>query len=165
MKETTDTPTLIGGRMRVAREALGLSQQEMAKAVGGSKRGIQDNEARNRVPGGEVIYGLVCLGINANWLLTGKGEMLLGNRSPRDVRYQPNSESTALQAQEAEQNAGSGVAINAEALAAIIYALIRSQSGTPDADVIAKAAAETYERYAAAGIITPTGLNRKDHAA
>lgn len=165
MKDTTETPTFIGGRMRVAREALGLSQQEMAKAVGGSKRGIQDNEARNRVPGGEVIYGLVCLGINANWLLTGKGEMLMGKASPRSVQYQPNSHASAFSVQESGPSVAPPALINAEALAAIIYALIRSQSGTPDADVIAKAAAETYERYASAGIITPTGLNRKDHAA
>ena len=63
--------------MRVAREHLGLSQQELADKLGGSKRGLQDNEARNRVPGGEVIYGFVLLGINANWLLTGEGPMLL----------------------------------------------------------------------------------------
>lgn len=63
--------------MRAAREALGLSQDGLAKAVGGSKRGIQNNEAHISVPGGEVICGLVGLGINANWLLTGEGPMLL----------------------------------------------------------------------------------------
>jgi len=65
--------------MRQAREHLGLSQQELANSIGVSKRGIQDNETRNRVPGGEVINGFVDLGINANWLLTGEGEMLLSD--------------------------------------------------------------------------------------
>lgn len=67
----------IGTRMKAARAVLGLSQDGLAKAVGGSKRGIQGNEANNRVPGGEVICGLIDLGINANWLLTGEGPMLL----------------------------------------------------------------------------------------
>jgi transcriptional regulator with XRE-family HTH domain len=65
--------------MRTFREHLGLSQQALAEAVGGSKRGIQDNEARNRVPGGDVINALVRLGLNANWLLTGEGPMLLAD--------------------------------------------------------------------------------------
>lgn len=69
----------IGVRMKAAREALGLTQEGLAKAVGGSKRGIQENEARNRVPGGEVVAGMVELGINANWLLTGEGPMRLAD--------------------------------------------------------------------------------------
>lgn len=77
MKEATQKPTFIGGRMRVAREFLGFSQQGLADELGVSKRGIQDNETRNRVPGGDVINGFVYLGINANWLLTGEGPMLL----------------------------------------------------------------------------------------
>jgi len=83
MKDTTEKPEFIGGRMRQAREALLMSQQQLADAIGGSKRGIQDNEARNRVPGGEVIFGLVKLGINANWLLTGDGDMWLPSISPQ----------------------------------------------------------------------------------
>lgn len=66
--------------MKEARDSLGLSQEELAGAVGGSKRGIQDNETRNRVPGGEVIRGFIKLGINANWLLTGEGEMLISDQ-------------------------------------------------------------------------------------
>lgn len=69
----------IGARMRAARAALELSQEGLANAVGGSKRGIQNNEALKSVPGGEVICGLVTLGINANWLLTGEGTMLLAD--------------------------------------------------------------------------------------
>lgn len=69
----------VGARMKEARTALGLSQEGLATAVGGSKRGIQNNEALKSVPGGEVICGLVGLGINANWLLTGEGPMLLAD--------------------------------------------------------------------------------------
>lgn len=72
----------IGGRMKAAREAIGLTQVGLAKAVGGSRRGIQENEARNRVPGGAVVAYMVRLGINANWLLTGEGDMLLAGPRP-----------------------------------------------------------------------------------
>lgn len=79
MKASGCDLTWIGGRIKAARESLGLSQDGLALAVGGSKRGIQDNEARNRVPGGEVICGMVRLGINANWLLTGEGPMRIAD--------------------------------------------------------------------------------------
>lgn len=75
--------------MKAAREALRLTQEGLAKAVGGSKRGIQENEARNRVPGGDVVAGMVRLGINANWLLTGSGEMLVSEvEAHRSVQSQ-----------------------------------------------------------------------------
>lgn len=35
------------------------------------------------MPGGEVISGLIRLGINANWLLTGDGPMLLADLAPK----------------------------------------------------------------------------------
>ena len=79
----------IGLRMKAARDVLGLTQDGLAKAVGGSKRGIQENEARNRVPGGEVVFGMVRLGINANWLLTGEGPMLLADLAPPKEKPAP----------------------------------------------------------------------------
>lgn len=63
----------IGQRLRTARSLLNLSQVEFALAVGASKRAIQDNESGKNVPGGQVLAGLAELGINVNWLLTGKG--------------------------------------------------------------------------------------------
>ena len=49
----------------------------MAEQSGVSARGYQGYEDGRSVPGGEVIAGMVRLGINANWLLTNEGEMLL----------------------------------------------------------------------------------------
>jgi len=83
MKASGNNPEEIGSRMKVARVSLGLTQEGLADAVGGSKRGIQDNEARNRVPGGEVITGFIRLGINPVWLLTGEGAMLLSDDQTR----------------------------------------------------------------------------------
>lgn len=59
-------------RLRMAREALGYTQKRVAEAVGGKLRSWQDYES-GTVPGSAVIAGLVGLGINANWLLTGEG--------------------------------------------------------------------------------------------
>lgn len=81
--------------MRQAREHLGMSQQELADKIGVSKRGIQDNETRNRVPGGEVINGFVGLGINANWLLSGDGEMLISSMAPASPMQQSMSMTAA----------------------------------------------------------------------
>lgn len=79
VKASTCDQAEICARLKVAREKLRLTQDGLARAVGGSKRGIQGNEALKQVPGGMVICGLVRLGINANWLLTGEGPMLLAD--------------------------------------------------------------------------------------
>ena len=64
-------------RMRVARKHLGMNQTEMAKYVGMSLRGYQANEQGQTSPSGMIVLSLAGLGINANWLVIGKGEMLL----------------------------------------------------------------------------------------
>lgn len=129
--------TEIGARMKTARGALGLTQEGLALAVGGSKRGIQENEARNRVPGGEVVAGMVELGINANWLLTGAGPMLLADliapaAAPR---------------------------INVDALEAIIEGTIKAAPKASPGDV-ARQAVEFYIQCIEKGLITPEGVGR-----
>lgn len=69
--------------LKAARAALGLTQTEMAAQSGVSARGYQGYEDGRSVPGGEVITNLVRLGINANWLLTGEGPMLLSDLMER----------------------------------------------------------------------------------
>ncbi|QDX82361.1 hypothetical protein B9N43_14620 [Denitratisoma sp. DHT3] len=72
--------------MAQARKAIGLTQDEFGKAVGGSKPGIQDNEKGKTLPGGKVLFGFVKAGINVNWVLTGEGSMLLadlGTNAPK----------------------------------------------------------------------------------
>lgn len=67
----------IPGRLKAARAEIGLSQKEMAAQSGVSARGYQGYEDGRSLPGAEAIAGFVRLGINANWLLTGDGSMLL----------------------------------------------------------------------------------------
>lgn len=68
----------IGARIKMSRETLGLTQDELARVAGSpSKSGLQSNEYGRTMPGGQMIGALVHAGINANWLLTGEGPMLL----------------------------------------------------------------------------------------
>jgi transcriptional regulator with XRE-family HTH domain len=64
-------------RIKSARGVLGYSQREFAEAIGSKFRSLQDYERGLKMPGGQVFVGLVGMGFNANWLLTGKGPMLL----------------------------------------------------------------------------------------
>ncbi|MDP2808680.1 MAG: helix-turn-helix transcriptional regulator [Rhodocyclaceae bacterium] len=122
--------------MKAAREALGLTQDALALAVGGSKRGIQNNEALKSVPGGEVICGLVCLGINANWLLTGEGSMLLSDLAPKPAE----------------------TPINEPALAMILAGILMGMGERPDPERAARKAVQYYQDALAEGLITPTGI-------
>lgn len=70
----------IGERIKAARNALGITQDGLSHYAGStSKRGLQDNEKGVSMPGGQMIGALVMARINANWLLTGEGPMLLAD--------------------------------------------------------------------------------------
>ncbi len=64
-------------RLRRIRGFLGLSQKEMAKKISISTNAWQGYELGRNEPGSGVIKELVNLGFNANWILTGEGEMRL----------------------------------------------------------------------------------------
>lgn len=82
----------IASRLKVARQALGLSQKALAEQSGVSTRGYQGYEDGRSIPGGEALTGLASAGINPLWLLTGEGSMLVG--------YRPDSSATVLTAEE-----------------------------------------------------------------
>jgi phage repressor protein C with HTH and peptisase S24 domain len=78
----------VGARIKQARNALKLTQEDVAnKAEATSKRGLQDNEAGNAIPGGAILAALVESGINANWVLTGEGPMLLSQDVESHASY------------------------------------------------------------------------------
>lgn len=62
-------------RLKTIRELAGNDQKTMAEQLNISFRSWQDYELGKSVPGGKVFEALVKLGFNANWLLTGDGEM------------------------------------------------------------------------------------------
>ena len=63
-------------RLRVIREMLGLTQAVMATQMGISLRAYQTYEAGQRQPKASDVAGLVGVGIDLNWLLTGVGQMM-----------------------------------------------------------------------------------------
>ncbi len=66
-------PNSIPARLKAVRETLGCTQKEMAKAVGIKYRSWQDYESGKSVPGGNALIAVARLGININWILTGRG--------------------------------------------------------------------------------------------
>lgn len=62
-------------RVKKIRETLGKTQKDMAAAIPISYRTWQNYEDGVNSPNWDVCEALVKLGFNANWLLTGEGEM------------------------------------------------------------------------------------------
>lgn len=69
----------LGGRLRVWRDAKSLSQKDISTQLSIPSRTYQDYERGLRLPGAESMECFVRAGINANWLLTGEGPMLLSD--------------------------------------------------------------------------------------
>lgn len=86
MKVTTTDFAKVGDRMRVARRALKLNQIEFHDKYVGSERiklrTYQRAETGANEAGMMLIESFVRAGINANWLLTGEGPMLLADLEP-----------------------------------------------------------------------------------
>lgn len=124
----------ISERLKTARASLGLSQKDFAAQSGVSARGYQGYEDGRSVPGGEAIAGFVRLGINANWLLTGEGPMLLADLAPRPA---PPAE------------------IDEGALSAIIYGL--ATAGVPP-DKLGRAALRAYQDVYGRDLVIHPGI-------
>lgn len=67
----------VGERLRAFREHLSMSQEALGRAIGGTKRGVQDNELGKSSPQSRYLGRLAEMGLNINWLLTGDGRMLM----------------------------------------------------------------------------------------
>jgi len=67
----------IGDRLQRARNALGLTQQQLAEKLGAGLQTVQSWEAGRRLPRGEFASGYARLGVNLHWAMEGEGSMLL----------------------------------------------------------------------------------------
>jgi len=67
----------IADRLREIRKVLDCNQQQMARALNVKLPSLRDYEQGKSIPGGGVVASFVAIGVNANWLLSGEGEMLL----------------------------------------------------------------------------------------
>lgn len=72
--------TALNSRLKAWRESKRLTQDNAAALLGVSFATFQKYELGTRAPGAAAIEAFVTAGgINANWLLTGEGPMLLGD--------------------------------------------------------------------------------------
>lgn len=135
MKATTCDLATLGARMKAAREVLGLTQVAFHEQYGyGSVRSYQKNEAGTNEAGMCLAEAFVRAGINANWLLTGEGPMLLADLAPKPA---PAAE------------------INEGALSAIIAGL--ATAGVPP-DKLGRAALRAYQDAYDQNLITHSGI-------
>lgn len=67
----------VSERLKAARAVLKLTQAEAALKFEMPIGSLRKYESGPSIPGGEAIAGIVKAGINANWLLTGEGPMLM----------------------------------------------------------------------------------------
>lgn len=65
----------LGQRLRAWRQALGLTQAQMAERLGLHIGVLKKYETGQNTPGGEALAAYARTGVNMNWLLTGEGEM------------------------------------------------------------------------------------------
>lgn len=66
----------IGSRLKLWRQALGLTQAAFAERIGVHIGVLKKYEQGLNVPGGEALAAIARTGVNMTWLLTGDGEML-----------------------------------------------------------------------------------------
>ena len=72
----------IGQRLLAVRKFFKLSQEEIGKITHYSKSLISEVEKGGKKPSSQYLYSLLTqFNIDANWILTGKGEMFLDGRS------------------------------------------------------------------------------------
>lgn len=78
-KDAKKSKSSIGERIIAIREAMKMTQKAFASFCGMPLPSLKDYEAGKRMPGGEALQHFIDAGINANWLLTGDGDMLLND--------------------------------------------------------------------------------------
>lgn len=89
MKETFSS--LVGGRLKEARKALGLNQAQAAELAGVSREHWGRLERGAAVPGGEVLAALAVRQVDVNYLLTGMGGVLVAS-APLAAALRPDQE-------------------------------------------------------------------------
>lgn len=126
----------IGLALRSWREGVGLSQKDAATHFGVPSRTYQDYERDLKAPGSGALTAFVRAGLNANWLLTGEGPMLLKDLQPKP---QP-------------------MKINIGALAATLDGATRGLPPGTSPRNIAEFAVKMYLDALEKGLITPDGI-------
>lgn len=88
--DSRGTREAVAARLKQARLSMKLTQKAAAiKADGMSLPSYKDYEAGKSMPGSKAVQKLTKLGINANWLLSGEGLMLLSELPAAAPARQP----------------------------------------------------------------------------
>lgn len=78
----------IGKRIKEIRTTLHLTSGELAKSLNIPVRTIGSYEREEAQPGSKFLNALMeCCHVNINWLLSGKGQMFLSNKTELDLNY------------------------------------------------------------------------------
>lgn len=124
MKAYSDKNHDLANRLRVFRLNIGLSQKKAAAEFGIRFSTYKRYESGTNEPSSEAISGMVRMGLNSNWLLTGEGEMLQATTEPQRLN-QPIGLASGEQANvlamarvSADAEPSSGLALDEEILAA-----------------------------------------------
>ncbi|MGE4449544.1 MAG: helix-turn-helix domain-containing protein [Azospira sp.] len=134
---------MISDRIKQARILLKFSQSAASEKSGIPLGTLRKYEQGPSQPGAEAMAGFVRLGINANWLLTGEGPILLDDLN---ARARPAHEP-----------------INVGALSALLQGAVGLVKEGMPVERAARLAAETYLRALESGEITPTGFGEGTH--
>ncbi len=90
--------TAIGKRLKLLREALGLTQREFASALGRTIRTVQNYEGGHRVPDEATLKLIETLfGVNPEWLREGKGSMFLNKDKEEQIKIAKSLENLPLE--------------------------------------------------------------------
>ena len=82
IKEKNEEFQQVAERLRELRtESYRINQTDMAALVGCSLPSWSDYEGAKALPAPKVIFALVGHGVSADWIFSGKGEMLLNDQS------------------------------------------------------------------------------------
>ena len=169
VKASTCDLVALGERLRAAREALGLSRPAFVEKFGGSVRTIENNEGGRNEPGACLIGVLAANGINANWLLTGEGPMLIAELSTMarvDMLVAERNElAVSLQKalEKAWATAPQAPRLNVDVLASIIEGLLRTAPNAPP-DKLGSVCASLYQDLIDKEMITPEGIGPGNQA-
>ena len=79
----------VGERLKKARKYAGMTQVDLARAVGAKQGAISDLENGRNHSSTKLVQMAVCIGVDAEWLSTGKGEMI--NRAKNYLSHSKNN--------------------------------------------------------------------------
>lgn len=91
VKEKREEFQEVALRMKKVREDVGINQKDMAAKIGCAPASLADYETGKALPAPKVLQVLIGFGYDANWILTGRGRMLL-----EDASWEPNIDTDTL---------------------------------------------------------------------